>query len=442
MQARHSLRATTPPQKKDFYMLRTIACLALLSPVAALAQYSAQAVPTISLSQFKAMQGANVHMEYGDGLYANYQQVINDLAYIGVTHVRDGVPIPNYWASIGVPDIEALMDAGIKFDLISSTQFPACGNPPAATAACATPINTAQINTLLQHKKGSVSSVEGLNEINNEAGVTESEAQSMQVATYSATKANTGLGSTVPVLDFTGLNVHPGTYPGAFDQANIHPYPTQGTEPEATFKADIGENYSTAPTAKAITEFGYRSNPDGGDGVNEQAQADMDLNGLMDAAADGYSSVYYYELLDAYAGDYYGLFHNDDGGPKLIATYLHDLNLFLPNDVASTPKTVMATNSGLPSTVRQLAITASNGDVYLITWDEAPSWNVKTQTYTQEPLNGYYQQVTGTFSSVTISSPAYTGSYGLADNATGTYNGLPYYAAIYTNTPVIMHFVK
>ncbi|RRA48350.1 hypothetical protein D1Y84_08670 [Acidipila sp. EB88] len=394
------------------------------------------------LSQFESMQGVNVHMEYGDGLYSNYKQVLSDLQYLGITHIRDGVNSPGYTAGLYFPDIEYLLDNGIFADMIISTQGPECGNPSNSTAACALPLNMQAVDTLLQHKAGSVTSVEGLNEINNEAGVTEAEAQAMQTGTYSATKADAGLGKSVPVLDFTGLNLHPAVSPGSFDQANIHPYPKQGAEPEATFEENMTYLYSGNPTAKAITEFGYRSVPDGGDGVNEFAQADMTLNGIMDAAADGYSSIYLYELLDAYAGQYYGLFHYDDGGPKLAATYIHNLNTVLPRDRASNPVVVKAIEVGLPGTARQVALTASNGDVYVFTWNEVNSWNVAQQTYTSPAMLGFYEQVQGTWSSVTLFSPALSGTYEVPIAAAGQYQGSNYYFGLYTNTPVCMHFHK
>jgi hypothetical protein len=414
--------------------------LALATP--AFAQ-TAATIPSMPVSTFNHFVGANVHLEYSDGLYADYNQVIADLKYLGITRARDSYPVPIFWSSIGIPDMEAVMTAGIKFDLISSTQYPSCGNPPAAMASCSTPIDTAQIDALLNLNPAGVASVEGLNEINNQGGVTLPEAEAMQSALYAATKADPKLGPTIPVLDFTGLNDVAGTEPGVFDAANIHPYPTGGTEPDATFKQNLAELYTGPIAAKYITEFGYTSLPDGASGVNEFAQADMELNGIMDAAADGYSGIYLYELLDAYADNYYGLFNFEDGGPKLVATYLHNLNAVLPVDKVSTPVSVSAIQVGLPATARQVAFTAANGDVYLWTWDEPQSWDVATQTYTMEALTPFYEQVEGKFSSVTEFAPGFTGIEDVIPVApAGTFNGLPFYPGLYTNTPVCLHFRK
>lgn len=67
-----------------------------------------------STSTFVATLGVNVHVEYTDGKYANATNVINDLNFLGISHVRDAVLNPS---NQGQSSYDALAGAGIKFDL-------------------------------------------------------------------------------------------------------------------------------------------------------------------------------------------------------------------------------------------------------------------------------------------------------------------------------------
>jgi hypothetical protein len=75
----------------------------------------------IRASNFINSIGINTHLNYTDGAYANTANVEADLAYLGITTVRDAVPNP----AGGIPyynqttAIETLAATGIKFDFVS-----------------------------------------------------------------------------------------------------------------------------------------------------------------------------------------------------------------------------------------------------------------------------------------------------------------------------------
>jgi hypothetical protein len=392
------------------------------------------------LSTFQNSIGVNVHMEYTDGLYANVTQVLADLKQLGITHVRDGVNVAGYSASTYVPTAEQMMQAGIKFDLIASTQSPTCGNPPAATAACAEPLNMASIDAFATADPGGVDAVEGLNETNNQAGVTEAENQPMQTLLYSDVHADPKLAG-VPVYDNTGLVQHNIATLKNFDYANIHPYPQGGAPPLATFAEGWSENY-VGSTTGVITEFGYYTKQDGSNGVDELSQAAYLADGIWDAALAGDYRVYPYELLDAYSGNSYGLYSNNDYEPKLSAVWLANMHSVIPTDAVSAQRAVTVFegtgSAALPSSVHQLALTASNGTIYVWTWDEQNIYNPKTLTSSPEGAKPFV-----------ISIPGYTASYFTPEAhaavplpTTYLVSAGTYAQSTYTNWPTCTIFTK
>jgi hypothetical protein len=429
-----------PPEKeapmKTFSLALPLAVAAVVIAPSAFAQYSPQTVPSMPLSTFKNNIGVTTHFEYSDGLYANYQKVIADMQAIGVMHARDSVPVPTYWASIGVPDVEAAMQSNIKFDLIAS---------PLQNLTT----NIAQIHVLTQYNAGGVESIEGYNEINNSGGlVNESQAETFQYALYQAVHADPALQGD-PVLDFTGLVQHNLSQLVNFaNYANIHPYPKGGQAPEATINLGFSENYVTSTTG-AITEFGYYTGQDGVDGVDDESQASYLFDGIFDNALAGDYRTYIYELLDAYPNNSYGLFNYNDGEPKLSAQWLENMHTVIPLDVASSPRAVQVTEaldsngvltSGLPANVKQLAVTDSKGNIYLWTWNEQTIYNEQTQSSTAATYQPFLLQIpNGTY---TTSYFVPDVDFAMPESPVGIYEGANYFESYYTTHPTCTIFTK
>jgi hypothetical protein len=66
--------------------------------------------------------GVNTHITYFDTTYVNTSQVIQDLAYLGIDHVRDSAMMTTDQNFL--TPYKALIAAGIKFDLIFTTGLP------------------------------------------------------------------------------------------------------------------------------------------------------------------------------------------------------------------------------------------------------------------------------------------------------------------------------
>jgi hypothetical protein len=142
--------------------------------------------------------GINTHMAYTDGAYANVGNVQADLAYLGITTIRDSVPIPNGGTPSAnqVTALETLAKAGIHFDLLTY--------PNSMTIKQA----GKQIIALDNATPGAVIAVEGPNEINNfpikyEGLTGQAAAVAFQTDLYSAVKANAATAN-IAVYGFTG----------------------------------------------------------------------------------------------------------------------------------------------------------------------------------------------------------------------------------------------
>jgi hypothetical protein len=149
--------------------------------------------------------GVDTHMDYTDGAYANEANVASDLAYLGVSNIRDSVPdlaggIP---AQNQITALHKLADAGIKFDLLVDAKD------------ADLPAEMVQLNALESYHPGSIIAVEGPNEINNwpvtYPGLTgQAAATALQKNLYGLVHGDTALKG-VSVYDFTGGTASPQT---------------------------------------------------------------------------------------------------------------------------------------------------------------------------------------------------------------------------------------
>jgi hypothetical protein len=330
-------------------------------------------IRSMPLSQFQASLGVATHIEYTDGKYADVQRVLADLRYLGIMNVRDGIPNPHWLPEgQGLAAIKLLSAHGVRFDLLSSCN----SNGIEETMV--------QVDALAREFRGVALSVEGTNEINNEActvggGSNEENGQAWQQKLYKAVHADPLL-QNIPVLYMTGA-APKADLSGFADEANTHPYPSAGVQPHARLMSDFISDFPglSAKAPKQITETGYATDlSDNGNAVDEATQATLGLNIYFDAAFEGIGRAYLYQLLEAYpkpSGDTsLGLFRYD-GTPKMLAVNLHNLSVLMPEDAVSSARQVQGVVTGMPSTAYQLALTASDGSIYVFAWNEVPVWD-------------------------------------------------------------------
>lgn len=329
------------------------------------------AAETMATSDFLDTLGINVHTPYTDGKYADIDQVIENLNYLGVTHLRDASLDP---ANQGQDHYEVLAKAGFTFNF-----FVQGGDVVARLAL---------IDAFEQRHPGAVASIEGPNEVNNfpiayEGKTGDPAAIAFQAALYESVKLDPLLKAlpVVGVVSFPELTTQA-------DIANAHPYPRHGSQPRTTLVQAVQDLQKSMP-GKPIyfTETGYYTLPRSANwgGVDEQAQARLTLNLLMDAASLGVRRSFLYELLDAYPDPdgkdvqrHFGLFAIDNR-PKPAAVALHNLTSILAERPFAAPLNApTALNyriSGMPATAVSMVMKRASGAFILVVWNEPPIWD-------------------------------------------------------------------
>jgi hypothetical protein len=334
----------------------------------------------VSESAFLDSLGVNAHVNYNDGAYANLGKMAEDLRYIGLRHVRTHagggqVPLASY---------VRLGNSGLRFNLVARTNIPA--NVTADFAA-----------QLIKQAPGSVVSIEGFNEINNEPVTyrgekSENAAKAAQRALYAAIKARPGL-TQMPVLYFTG-GTAVSDLSGMGDTATIHAYNNNATQPGQWFVRAMRQfSGNAAQMPRMNTEFGNFTLPPGWPagkpylagttkGVDQNTQAKVVLNGFFEGAAQGFRRSYVYELLDQKLDPamkqpefHYGLF-TFNHQPKASARALHNMTSFLRE---TTPKVRGATIDGrveeTSNAIGWLRIRRADGSLILAVWNRGQLWD-------------------------------------------------------------------
>ncbi|WP_322050924.1 glycoside hydrolase 5 family protein [Paraburkholderia bannensis] len=344
-----------------------------------------QEVRTMRADAFLDSIAVNIHITYTDGAYADARKVADDLAWIGVHHVREGTPTN----TIPFSTYLALAQRGIKFNLVVHGELDdALG----------------QLDRLAAAAPGSIAAVEGYNEIDNfrmsyRGRTGEAAALDAQRALYAHVHGSKALAG-VPVYDLTGFDVkRVATRAGSADFANQHAYPQNGDQPASNGSGPAWIAWAVDAARKyglpvVMTEFGYFTIPQAGWnnlGVDDATQAKGVLNGLFSAARLGVTRTYLYELLDekpdpqnANSEMHFGVFRNDHT-PKPAANTIRNLTAILraASAGASTNDSPSYVLRGMPESGRSLLLAGGNGHYLLALWNEVPFWDRATG----KPLN-------------------------------------------------------
>ena len=334
--------------------------------------------PTVAqaASAFDQSLGINVHMGSTSGTYTDVALVESDLAYLGVSNVRDAL-----WDTSGQQQLAA---EGIKFDFFIPLTGPFTANLSQFIS---------MLDSFVIAYPGSVIAIEGPNEVNDnpvtyDGGTTLADEAAFQQALYAAVKADPKLDE-IPVYNLTLANTvaaqfeELGNLSASADYANSRGYLPDNQTPEYALSVISQFAKIDAPgLPEVITEGGYDTNPAYAySGVDQTVQAKLTLDELMDAFKDGISKTYLYELFDE-GGNNFGVF-NADGTPKLVATAIHNLTTILadPGNTSSfTPGSLSYAVPNLPTNGNQLLLEKSSGVFDLVLWAEAIIWNSATES--------------------------------------------------------------
>ena len=360
-------------------------------------------IQVMRAADFSNSIGVDTHIPYTDGGYADASLVSSELAYLGTTQLRDGITDgKNYFGqdngSALIGRYIALAQQGQRFTIeVDGTN--------ATTASVDYQLGLAK--QLLAAVPGSVDTIEGTNEINNDTqtsfnGVTgQAGAIALQQYIYDQVHTDPAFGNVdasgkpivstktdiegnplpagVAVAYFTGYgatNEGQGPNPvtaGLADFDTQHSYPQNSAPryyelPSTTLPNAVGDG----TILHVYTESGGYFTGAGGVSGHDEGAYSLDL--LADAAQTGSTQTDLYELGDMYgAGSSYGLF-DSSGNPKPAAIGIHDLESIIKDTGATastfTPTAVDVTLTGLPSTGESMQIAKSDGSTDLMVWAE------------------------------------------------------------------------
>lgn len=344
----------------------------------------------LSASGFINSIGVNTHAGFGWTGYNNLALMVDNLEYLGVTHLRDAMGT----SPAAQPVVEGLAAAGYQFDFLVSSALPQMGTTGLQKYIVS-------LEKFVASHPGSISAIEGLNEANHQpfsynGSSSLSAAAQFQSALYQAVNANAALGS-IPVYNLSLAYNDPqgysqlGNMSGSVDYANAHAYVSTSLTPSSSIAATLSAVMTAAPGKPVvITETGYTTQTNTQYlGVNETVQAKSILNTLVDAYKAGVSATYLYELFDRDSSAAntnpeanFGLF-NSDGTPKLAATAIHNLTTILADDGKGGLQPTDPLNytlSNMPATGNSMVLGKSNGAYELVVWAEPKLWNDSPDT--------------------------------------------------------------
>jgi len=238
----------------------------------------------VRAANFTASIGINTHLAYTDGAYANVANVKADLAYLGVTLIRDGMPNPKggipYYNQVAA--LKTLAASGIRFDLVVE---------PSATAIATAGQDIAMLDSATP---GAVYAVEGPNEINNQP-VTYDNLTGQAAATAFQAALDTEIEGSPATAGIAVYNFTGGVYPVLLDDGTL----TQNANGSYTLtKGQLGFHVILPPGISTITmtytgtgKTAPGSSLFGTPGQNQQMHVTAGKNGTITYSYDNTSNT-------------------------------------------------------------------------------------------------------------------------------------------------------
>lgn len=350
-------------------------------------------IQAVRAADFTDTVGVNIHVNYFDTSYGNWEAVKQKLQELKIKHVRGA----SYWnfaeADRRQDELRAM---GIKVNMIMDAD-----NYPQ------------QMSYLKTKPSGFVTGVESLNEPDcflakrNPDWVNET--RRLQQANYEAMKADPALRD-IPVLSTSYCKSDTAAKVGDlsqwYDYTNTHPYPGGLAPEDRTVESvnNIRGTYGNKPMS--ATETGYHTAVpflEGG-GVSEQAAAIYIPRLYMTYFQAGFERTYLYELVEPRPGtwvtqtfdrdNHFGLYRSNFAN-KPAADSVRRMMAILNDSSANTtfsPGKLDYTLGGDAAGLQQMLLQKADGTFYLALWRKDSVWNV----YNKVAINASYKPVTVT----------------------------------------------
>lgn len=373
------------------------------------AQQLPQLEKASSVTYFVNSIGINTHLNYFDRTYGNFPLVSRELQSLGAKNLRDGIHLQNQDYNNAVYGRWAQLAAlGIRFD---------ASLDPRSSLGQLTPGKLAMVDDLAG---GGISTFEGPNELDISNLPDWSSVDSdYQKQIYEEVKSMTA-GSTLQVVGPSmaaakhGASV--GNISAYLDYGNLHPYPA-GQMPSAIFPEQLALAQSISGQKPiVVTETGYHNalnDHHDQPAVSEAAAAKYVPRLFLENFAHGIVRTYLYELMDEAPNPalddeqlHWGLLRSD-GSEKPAFTALQNLITELSDTVQpSTLQTLAYALVGATPEIHHLLLQKSDGQFFLILWQEVPSYDTQAQRDISNPAQPVTLQLSQAAKSIALYEPA------------------------------------
>lgn len=335
--------------------------------------------------------GVNAQLNYFNTSYGNFPVVERELKSLGIRHLRVGAHLQGAdYNAVLYGRWSQLASLGIRYDVVV--------DPRSNLGA----MNSALLDEIDQLAHGAIESFEGPNEMDvsrnpNWASID----RSYQASLYNAVQGmNRGPISVIgPSMAMAGDGATLGDISQYMNYGNLHPYPSAQT-PSVIFpeQPQLARSISSSLPV-IVTETGYhnalndhRDQP----GVSEAAAARYIPRLFLENFAQGIYRTYLYELMDEMPDpglrdeqQHWGLLRVD-GSEKPAFTAMKNLisELNDPNEITN-PGQLSYSLSGENAETRHLLLERSDGQFFLILWQDAPAYDPKNQAdipYSPHPV--------------------------------------------------------
>ena len=352
--------------------------------------------------------GVNTHLNYFDRLYGNFPLVQRELASLGVLHLRDGVHLQSAeynsmiygrWAQLG--------KLGIRFNAVVD---------PRSNLGPITPELLERVYLLSDR---TIESIEGPNEMDvsgtKDWSTVDRDFNDTLYRAVRQMQDSRRVKLIGPSMAFASHGHEIGDISGRNDFGNLHSYPA-GKLPSTIFpeQTDLAKDLSGSH-AVIMTESGYHNalnDHTDQPAVSEAAAAKYIPRLLLENYMHGIPRTYLYEFLDE-APDpglkdnqlHWGLIRSD-GTEKPAFKALKNLISELDDHTAlSNPHPLTWSLSSTRSVIDHILLEKSNGEFYLILWQEVPSFDTRRQVEINNALATADLTLTAKAKSVTLYEP-------------------------------------
>jgi hypothetical protein len=381
-----------------------------ISSVSAKSGRSATSLDTArSAYDFVNSIGVNLHLNYFDTAYGNFPLVERELKSIGIRHVRDGVHLQNadyneavYKRWIGLGTI------GVRFDAVVDLR------------SKLGPVTSDLLDQVDRLAGRTIESFEGPNEldISNLPDWPAADRDYQQILF----KSTRSMASREPIkvigpsMASASKGAQIGNVTNSIDEGNLHPYPA-GKMPSVVFPLEVDRARRMSEDKPIIvTESGYHNAlNDHSDqpAVSESAAAKYIPRLFLENYAHGIARTYLYEFLDetsdpglTHFQQHWGLIRAD-GSEKPAFSALKNLIAELSDGASPAHLQQLAWSlSASTEQTHHLLLQKSSGEFDLVIWQEASSYDSRSQTDIVNAPLGSVLTLNAKASSITLYEPS------------------------------------